>query len=205
MKPVLSGDRPPYARFEVRPVEDREATIANKVYTTKDVVYALITPSGSRDVVIKVADEWFEQMEQFVREERFSPQWLEYYRAQYEAFLKNQEPALDGTDIRNWSYLSPSQINTLRGINVRTVEELASLNEEGIRRLGMGGRELKAKAEEFILQNDVRTTKLLEENDKLTAQLQEMANRLAALESAAKPAADSPTAKALAAAQAAKQ
>lgn len=147
---IMNANRPPYARFEMREVEDREKSLENKFYTTKDIAYALITPSGSRDVVEKIATEWFEQLEQFVREERFPPEWLRYYREQFRNWLEGQEPALEGTDIRNWPVASPSQQNQMRQIGIRTVEDLAEANEEALNRLGMGGRMLKEQAVAWV-------------------------------------------------------
>ncbi len=190
MKPFMGQEKPPYARFEVRAVEDREATLERGYYTTKDVIFALITPSGSRDVVIKVAEEWFEQMEQFVREERFNPMWLEYYRGLFESFKKGIEPELEGTDIRNWPFLSPSQVNLLRELGIRTVEALADLNEEGLRRLGMGGRDLKTRAQQYVAQNDDRVNALQEANKAMAEQLQAMQEKLSELQAASKSSAE---------------
>lgn len=143
---IMNSNRPPFARFELREVEDREASLQNGYYTTKSVVFALITPSGSRDVVEKIAAEWLQQLEQFVQEDRFPPNWLEYYREQHKRFVQGLEPELNGTDIRNWAVASPSQQRQMREIGIRTVEDLANANEEALSRLGMGARQLKAQA-----------------------------------------------------------
>lgn len=151
MQVQLQSARPPYVRFEVRDVEDREATIANKgVYSTKDAHFALITPSGSKDVHEKLVDEWFTQMRQFVMEDRFPRAWLDYYENEYRAWREGVEVTLAGTDIRNWAIPSPSQKNMLRGMNIRTVEDLADATEEALSRMGLGGRELKAQAQAWV-------------------------------------------------------
>ena len=188
MNPTIQNARPPYVRFEIRPVEDRNATLENGVFTTKDVIFALVTPSGSRDVVEKIAVEWLEQMAQFVREERFPLQWLEYYKAQFKAFVDNQEAPLDGTDLRTWRVLAPSQLTTLLQMNLRTVEDVANMNAEAIARYGMGGHDLKEQAQNYLDNNDAKTAQLTKELEDLRAQL-------AALQAAAQAQAAEPTVK----------
>jgi len=178
MQVSIQGARPPFCRFEVRAVEDRTASLEKKCYQTKDVIFALITPSGSKDVVEKVADEWFEQMEQFVREERFDPRWLEYYKSQFRAFKDGQAPVVDGTSIKLWKTLSPSQMTNLQSLGFRTVEDVAQANEEGISRMGIGGRQLRDQARQ-LLEEQKSDDQLREQLAKQQAELEELKKLLA--------------------------
>lgn len=152
MQPTLQEDRPPYVQYETRAEEDREASISSGMYRTKDVNYAIVTPMGSKDRFEQRADEWFEKLQQQVRESRFPQHWLQAYRAQYDAWKAGQELPVDGTAIRNWPVVSPSQAKLLTDLKVRTVEDLAVANEETIARIGMGGRGLKEMAKQFLAQ-----------------------------------------------------
>lgn len=186
--PDIQEARPPYVQFEVRGVEDRTTQIAEGRYATKDVIFAVITPAGSRDKFEKVATEWLTDMAQQVQQERLPMQWLEHYRKLFEAFKTGQELPEDGTSIREWPPLSPAQIKMLLDLRIRTVEDLAAANEEAISRLGMGGRNLKQKAIDWLaaassIGKGVEAAAALRvENEQLKLTLERLQAELRALE-----------------------
>lgn len=145
-----SDPRPSYVQFEVRSVEDREQTIKRGHWVGKDIIFAIITPQGSKDRIERVAEDWFRSLRQQVDEQRFPRKWYDQYRAAYEAYLKDEEPPLDGTPIRNWPVISPSQYKLLRDLRILCVEDLAVANEETLSRIGPGGRALKDKAKSWL-------------------------------------------------------
>jgi hypothetical protein len=147
---LASADRPPYVQFEVQSVEDRGASLQQGHYITKDVVFAIVTPAGSKDRIPRQADDWFAQLEQQVQEGRFPREWLNHYKAAYDAFKSDREPPLHGTSIRYLTVLSPAQVQLCLNFSVRTIEDLAAANEETLGRLGMGARMLKQKAIEWL-------------------------------------------------------
>jgi hypothetical protein len=138
--------RPPYVRFEVRSVEDRNATIEAGHFVGKDVIFAIVTPTGSRDVVEREVDDWLANLEESAKQERIPSFWVDAYRRSLQNFKESRETPEEGTSIRDWPGAAPSQIRTMLDINVRTVEELAQANEETLGRIGMGARALKQKA-----------------------------------------------------------
>lgn len=180
--------RPPYVRFERRAEEDRAASLAAGHYVAVDVDYALITPMGSKDTIERRVLEWLPQLEQQVREERFRSSWLSAYRESYAAWKEGREIPVEGTPIMSWPALSPAQVQGVLNARVRTVEDLASANEETLQRLGMGGRALKQRAVEWLAASkDVgkiaeRAAALETANADLTAQNQSLMARLAKLE-----------------------
>jgi len=145
-------DRPAYVRFVRRAVEDRSVKSVNGRWPKKDVDYALVTPPYSKDVFEAVATEWLEQMGAEVRNGRLPEEWLDRYRQQYEKWTLGQEMPLDGEPILGWGVISPAQQSNLVAINIRTVEDLAGCNDEGVRRIGMGGGELRDKAKAWLSQ-----------------------------------------------------
>ena len=186
--------RPPYVTFETRQVEDRTASIDAGHYVAKDVHYAIITPSGSKDRLEKIAEEWLKDIEAAVREERFPAQWAEGYKAGYKAFLEGKELPEDGTPILTWPPLSPAQVRTIIDADVRTVEDLAAANEATLTRIGIGGRAFKQQAQAWL--DTVKDTgkvaaeltALRKENENLKkrdeerdAQIKELTNRLDAM------------------------
>ena len=68
--------RPAYVQFEVRAVEDRTATLESGHFVAKDVIYALVTPAGTKDRLEKNAEEWIKRMEEGVSQERIQIQFL---------------------------------------------------------------------------------------------------------------------------------
>lgn len=114
------------------------------------MVFAVVTPAGSKDRIPRQADDWFAQLEQQVQEGRFSREWLNHYKAAYDAFKSDREPPLHGTSIRYLTVLSPAQVQLCLNFSVRTIEDLAAANEETLGRLGMGARMLKQKAIEWL-------------------------------------------------------
>lgn len=138
--------RPPYVRFEIRTEEDREASIAEGHYVGKDVIFAIVTPTGSRDVVEKEVTAWLDNLREGVKQERIPSTWVEAYEHKLMLFKESQENPEDGAAIKDWPSATPSQIKTMLDIGVRTVEDLAAANEETLARIGMGSRALKQKA-----------------------------------------------------------
>lgn len=147
-----SQNRPSYVRFERVPVEDVPASKAAGHYVAKDLDYALVTPAGSKDVFKCKVPQWFANLKQDVENGRLPPEWLDKYTQAYASWLAGQEPPLDGTPIRGWGVLSPAQQETLTRLHILTVEDLARMNDEAIRRIGMGAMDLKHKAVAWLAQ-----------------------------------------------------
>lgn len=167
--------RPPFVRFEVRAIEDRAASIEQGCYVAKDIIFALITPAGSKDVIERVADEWIAANEELVKQDRMPSTWNAAFRRALEDFKEGRETPTEGSPITDWGALSPGQVNLLLNINVRTVEQLAEANEETVTRIGMGGRALKARAQAFLDSKD--GGKVAAELDDLRHKLAELAER----------------------------
>lgn len=145
-------DRPAYVRFERVAVEDKAASARDGQYRARDMDMALITAPYSRDVFKQEVKDWFVELERHVRDERIPPQWIEQYKAQYEAWKRGEELPLNGTPIKGWGMLSPAQQDILIRMHVLTVEDAAAMNEEGFRRFGMGGIDVRNKAEAWLKQ-----------------------------------------------------
>lgn len=163
-------DRPAYVRFERVPIEDTEASQRAGHYVARDVDYALITPAYTKDVMKYEVQSWFKKMEHRVQTGRLKPEWLQSYKKQYEAFKDGQEPPLDGMPVKGWSLISPAMQETLVRMNIKTVEDVAGMNEDAIRRVGMGAVDMKQKAL-ATLKAAKDTGTVVMENAKLRAQL----------------------------------
>lgn len=145
-------DRPAYIRFERRPMEDRAASIAAGHYVAKDVDYALVTPPYSRDVFVVKVSQWLLNIKQDLDGGRIKQEWYDRYLKALESWKLGEEIPLHGIPIKGWGVISPAQQENLTRINILTVEDLAAVNDEGIRRIGMGAMELRDKAKAWLMQ-----------------------------------------------------
>ena len=163
--------RPPFIKFEYMPIEDREASIRTGMYSTKDVVFVIVTPRGSKDRMIKVASDWLEQQAYEVKQGRLDPLWLKYYRDAHKAFIDGAEEPVTGRALKVWGAITPSQLNNCLQIGLKTIEDLAAADEGTVARLGMGGRALVEKAKSYIKTNSSGTSAVAAENQELRSQL----------------------------------
>ena len=72
------------------------------------------------------------------------------WAAQWQAYLDNASQPVEGTPLEQWPALSVSQIAELKALHIPTIEVLADLPENGLQKIGMGARELQARAKAFI-------------------------------------------------------
>lgn len=173
--------RPPYVVFETRSVEDRQQSIELGHYVGRDVIFAIVTPAGTRDRLEREAEDWLANVREGVNQERIPSQWLTAYTRALEDFKNSRETPEFGTPVKDWPGASSGQIKLLLDMNIRTVEDLADANEETVQRIGMGGRALKQKAQAW-LESANDTGKVAGELDKLRTQNAELLERDAARE-----------------------
>lgn len=180
-------ERPAYVRFERRPIEDKEASLREGRYVAKDVDFALITPPYSKDCVEQKVTRWLEDLDRGARDGRIPQQWVDLWKDGLNKWKNGQEIPLHGTPILGWGVISPAQQKMLIAINCLTVEDLAQVNDEGMKRIGMGGLELRNKAKNWL--NSVKDhggitiqmTALEQENHNLKASIEGLKAQVEAL------------------------
>lgn len=179
---MSTKERPPYIRYERRPIEDRTKSQAAGQYVAKDIDFVIITPAGTKDEIVKEAADWLAQVKQQCKEGRMDPDWEPKFVSAYEAFKRGEELPVDGTPIKGWNVLSPAQQTNCIAANIRTVEDLAAATAEGVSRIGMGGVELKQKAEAW-LKASVSLGVVVMENATLKAKVGQLEGMVVSLES----------------------
>ncbi len=94
----------------------------------------------------------------------------------YAAFKKDSEILESGTPINEPAFITATKARELKAINIHTVEALASLNQSGIKRLGMGGQSLVEQAKQCLegAAAGALTAKMAEENTALQKQIDEL-------------------------------
>ena len=181
MSVSLMTERPPYIEFKILTEEDREQSIATGAYKSKDVDFVSIMPAGDRNLKVdRRVDEWLDQLTQRVKQGMGNVQHLDYFKTAYKTWKETQEIPVNGTPIKAWPVISPSQAQNILSANIRTIEDLAMANEETLTRIGMGARALKERAVAWLgAAND--TGKIAEENAAMKVQLAQLVADMAEL------------------------
>ena len=141
-----------FVRFVRRTIEDKAESLRQGRYVAKDIDLVLTTPPYTRDEIETKIETWKITKMGEVRNGRLPQEVYDKYLKMYEAWKNGQELPLDGTPILGWGVISPAQQQNLIHINITTVESLAGVNDEGMRRIGMGALDLKNKAKAWIAQ-----------------------------------------------------
>ncbi|MFZ0841862.1 MAG: hypothetical protein WAM77_30780 [Xanthobacteraceae bacterium] len=103
---------------------------------------------------------------------------------QYEAFKAGQEIAAEGTPLEAWARVRPKQLHELKALGFRTVEHIATMDDQAAGRVGTGGQELRRVAKAFL--NDAArmatVERLAAENDAKNAEIEDLRLKLHGLE-----------------------
>ena len=146
----IKAELPPFVEFEVQEIEDREATLEAGEFVGIPVDMIKVHPAGSKDCVIRNYQEWLAQKRQDASEGRFPKSHLFMIQEQYQAWKNGVPKPTWGTPLKDWKHSTPQLLKAMGAVHISTIGELALANEETIKRLGMGARSLKAKAEMFM-------------------------------------------------------
>lgn len=155
----------------------KSAQAGHDVYDQKEYVRVIIP--GDRNSI----------PEREVREED-KARWAKHYIA----FKNGLTLAPDGMPLEKWPLIDINQIEHMKHWNVRTVEDLANLNDIHLQKLGMGARDLKSKAIVWLEQarDGSGVSRVVQENEELRAktrsledQLKTLSDRVAAMQAPA--------------------
>lgn len=97
---------------------------------------------------------------------------------EYEAFKQGREAPREGTPLTEWPVVNRARVEELAYFHIKTVEELAGVNDNQLQNLGMGARELREAAKKFLevakhgtgplMQMMGKIDELTRENERLT-------------------------------------
>ncbi len=110
--------------------------------------------------------------------------YIDRFPEHYAAFKRGQTDYIgDGTPLSELPFLTEAKRKELQALNIHTAESLAQLDGAPLQRLGMGGRELKNKAQAYMdrANGSAGVTKLASENAALKEQLENMQAQMNAL------------------------
>lgn len=194
----MSNDqhRPPYVLFERRAVEDRNASIAEGRYVTKDVDYIIIVPYGSegKTKVEREYDLWLRTIKPQVGargpeaggyaevNSRFDADWVQKIENMYALWKKGEDMDVEGFPLKNWPAISPGLLRTCHDMHLLTVEQLANATDDLCQSLGMGGITWRQRARDFLAASGSDATKLSGRLAAAEAEAQNKNARIASLE-----------------------
>ena len=159
-------ERPAQIEFSRRAEEDIAASRKEGRYVTRDVDYVTVFIPYSRDTNVFTVEQWLANLQQYTREGRIPQDWLPNYTRLYDAWKNGQELPPNGTPVKGWGVISPAQQENLIHYRITTVEDVAGMGEDIMRKIGMGAMEIKNKAKTWLAQ--------LNERGPMTMQISEL-------------------------------
>lgn len=137
-------DRPVNVTFEWRAIDDRTKAEETGV-TSRDVIIAKIRQPGDKYFETEVfAEEWV------ARNERQRVPFAEFYRAQLEAFKREDEAPEYGLSLKIWPLIRPAELESCLRLGIKSVEALANVSDSDLPKIGPGANALKARAIEYM-------------------------------------------------------
>lgn len=161
-----------FVRFFTDAVKDEEASVREGRPIFKDIDLISIIPVGDKTTeVIRPVD--------LVGTGRNPPDDVRF-AAKYAAFKSKTKEVNVGTPITEWAPITKSTALELKGMNIHTVEAMAEVPDS---RLGMGMRDLRAKAQAWLAsaKSGGDLSQLIAKNQQLEADLAAMKAQIAAL------------------------
>lgn len=180
----------PYLRFYYIEREDRQASMANGIYTPRNVAMVEVTQAGGKAVYEDEAEAWLNKIGEKARKGEYPRQWATDFAEMYRLFKLGEELPESGTAIRMCLMFTPAEQKSILNANIRTLEDLAACTEEALSHIGPGGRLLRDRSRTAIEQSRdagkvaAQVESLNVENIELKRQLDELRGLV---ESMAKP------------------
>ena len=99
--------------------------------------------------------------------------YAERFRRQYRQFKEAQHQTIAGTPLDYAPFLTEARRAELRALNVYTIDQLAGIDGQELKNLGVGGRDMKNRAIEYLEEAKTKSvhTRLAQENEALRARL----------------------------------
>jgi len=161
---TAEADKALLVRFFYKNVQNKMESAAQGRPVFKEKIYIEIRIAGQRDIqACRPATHNDKQ--------RFAPH--------FEAFEKRVEPPTEGMPLIEWPKITRSQAEELAFMNVKTVEQLAGMNDSNISTF-MGGYTLRDNAKQWLETNS--TAEADREKEELRAQVAELREAVKSLQ-----------------------
>ncbi len=149
---AFNEPRPPFIEFQTRPTEDRVASNAANHVVMKDEEWVIVRQIGSKDCSEHIVKDWLSLMEEESRRNprMMPPSWVAHFKERYAKWKAGEEQTVNGTAVRSVSFLTPAEIANLMSAQIYSVEDAAVMNDEAMRRCGLGALRTKQKCEAWL-------------------------------------------------------
>lgn len=153
----MSNPHGVFVEFYTEAVEFKhESEIAGRP-VFKEIPFVRIQTPGDRNNILEVkATDYYQK--------RFPREW--------EAYKRNAgESSVVGTILSQWPQITKSQVKEAEFFGIKTVEQLSTLSDTNVQKLGMGWMEIRNKAKAYIdaAAGSAATTQLASEHERLKA------------------------------------
>lgn len=125
--------------FELRAEQDKDATLKAGHFVARDVEWCVMIKKGTGATT----------PEKIARLMKDQTRWP-IIKPYYDAWKANMEAPVDGFPLADWPAITRGQVETLRQLHIRSVQDLAGANDAALMRIGMGGMALKQKAQAWL-------------------------------------------------------
>jgi hypothetical protein len=138
-----------------------------------DVEVCEIRTPGSRNTTIQPATAVSHWVTDPITGGQTKLTYAERFRRQYRQFKEQQHQTIAGTPLDYAPFLTEARRAELRALNIYTVDQLAIVDGQELKNLGVGGRDLKNRAIEYLEEAKTKSvdTRLRAENEALRARL----------------------------------
>lgn len=125
--------------------------------------YERVTETEARDVEeieyeLERTTPWLDQLRERLHHGRISKRYFDACMQAYERWKANEDSPVDGIPLTQWNGANPALIKNAMEIGIRSVEEAAQMTEEAITALGMGARQMKQDAQNYLKASDQNMT-----------------------------------------------
>jgi len=159
-----------------------------------DVEVVEIRFAGSRDVYVFHSTEFSHFEDDEETGERVKVSYAERWPKQYQQFKAKLAQTKEGTPLDYLPFLTEGKRAELRALSIYTAEALAELEGQPLKNLGMGGRDLKNLATDYLASSDHNAVviRMQQQIEALTAQIGVMKEERQYLASPPKPEPETP-------------
>jgi len=169
----MAGNNPDMAlavEFFVKAVENPRLSIEEGRPIFEDREFIRIRfPADNKRELVAPANEMH-----FVSNQRRQMTYAERFANVYHAFKNSEADFVSGTPLSELPVLTEAKRAELRAQNIKTVEQLAGLTDTGLRKIGMGARDLVVAAQAYLdrAKGTSEVAELKRQLEELKAQMQ---------------------------------
>lgn len=160
-----TGNRKEDTRYETRQILEDKAT-----YTTE------------------TASPWIKTLKDRLNNGRITQNFYDHCINSFERWKTSGDVPINGYPVIEWRMISPAQQERLVAVGLNSVEKVSEMTEDAMEAYGMGARDLKRKAAEFLLagtdqaKSAAKIIALETANDAVRAELSRVQEKMAELE-----------------------